>query len=678
MSSCQLFKKPELWGTLLCFGLSFVTSSLVALGLLTLFVYILIFVLCPRSAQRKPLGSTLLVCCFIWLGSLPLMLGQVSGDGFGWGITHEGVQLAFRVGLRAMCAFGAVRLLLILVPFYEFTREMRRLGVSVLVVDLLELSYRYINILMQSAEQIRLAQLSRLGYMGGYRERLGQAALLCSRTFVLAHSSASQVYDGLLSRGFEESGGGAASSLASPVSTTASLLQVRELSFAYNAECDALSSITLSVKAGERIVLLGENGAGKSTLMRILSGLQAGYTGQIELHGEPISSDKHAARRLRSHIALVFQNSNHQLFCPTVEDELSFGLRNLGYSQEEIDQQVAETIARYELESIRHKAPHELSEGQKKWACLAAVLVTNPSVILLDEPTAALDRYYTRKVLALLQELSHRGKTIVLSTHDMHLADQWAVRAWVMSRGQLIADTPVRNLWQQTEILQRANLESPRQFVAAPKPREWRDGAGSYKLLLAHSARLRACVVGAGRGGLRKAKTLLEAQIHCTIISPTAPSQEMMCWIESGQLSWQVEHWTLDSSLPLDIDLVVAATDSEALNEDIARKADLRGLLYCSLSNRNVGNIQFLAQGGDRLRVGVHSDYQLPELMQSLRDRALQSLDALAHEDLLQLSELRRRWLRTRDAQDNAMYEAAQADIIKKYLQANHDRTNRD
>lgn len=613
------------------------------------------------------LRSLVFLWCFIALGSLPLMLGRVSGGIAGWGITTQGMMLSLQVMLRAICAFGSVRLLLTLIPFYELCRGLRQLGVSPLLVELLELSYRHIYILLGAAEQIRLAQLSRYGYSRGWRASYADASLLISRSFVLAHSNADRMYDGLISRGFDSVGSNAPLSLSAEQGSQragGTLLQLKDLSFSYCKGNDTLRGLSLSLDRGERIALLGENGAGKSTLMRILSGLLVGYIGQIELEGELLPSDRQATQILRGRIALVFQNSNHQLFCPTVEDELAFGLRNLGYEEEQVQRLTEQAIISYQLEDIRHRPPHELSEGQKKWVCLAAVLVTDPSIILLDEPTAALDRYYTSRVLNLLEELSYQGKTIILSTHDMQLVDRWAGRAWVMHCGRLTADVPIAQLWTMNSILKEANLEPPygRRTTILQRAQE------GYRLLLAHRSDQKAYIVGGGVGAMRKVRTLVEAGLECLVLAPNEPTADMQPWIDGGLLSWQIDVWRAATRLPQDVAVVVAATDKDEVNRAIVAQAMSQGLLCCSLTDPSVGNIQFVAQAGQGIRVGVHTAYQLPELAQAVRDFALDRLEGLPCLEVERLAELRRLWLETKSEDIRTQYKSLKEEIIERYL----------
>lgn len=678
MMKSQSLAHPEALGALACLLATFLFSSLVWLLFLALMIYTLLYVITPAEQRGRMFRTASVLWLFALLSSLPLMFGQTAEAEVGWAITDVGIEVALRVMLRAVCAFGAVRMLLVLLPFYELCRSAHRVGIPSLLVELMELSYRYIHELMYSVRQIRLAQLSRLGYSDSVCSRYRDLGLLISRTFVLAHSNSSKLYDGLLSRGFDDGGESRSivsctqpSLLSSSALECEELLRLTSLSFAYRGSQAVLRAINLSAIRGERIALLGENGAGKSTLMRIISGLLPGYTGEIALYGELLPQGKQSRQMLRGQIALVFQNSNHQLFCPSVEDELAFGLRNLGYDMDTVARLVTNAITRYQLEDIRHRAPHELSEGQKKWVCLASVLVTSPDIILLDEPTAALDRYYTAKVLNLLEELSREGKTIILSTHDMYLADRWAQRAWVMHRGELIADMSPADLWEASEVLRAANLERPiisRKSARAIREMKDEGREHHYRLMLAHSSTHRACIVGAGEGAMRKLKTLLSAGLHCIIIAPQPVASELSIWQERGLLDWQMECWEESSRLPQDIDLVVAATDSAEINQHIIEQASERGLLYCSLSNNAAGNIQFVAQGGEGIRIGVHTDYQLPELAQSIRDRAVLQLANLPSESLSLLSQLRRSWLESNDIEDHEQYESLKNDIINQYL----------
>lgn len=659
MSKYSFLTKPELLGSLACLALALSSSTVWLLALLATLVYTLTFYLTPTSERWRSTYTTLIVWGFILLGCLPLLFSQVSEGLWGWGITSNSIQTALTVALRATAAFGAVRLLLVLIPIYELCRGLRSVGVPTLLVELIELSYRYIYLLLSSAEQIRLSQLQRMGYTGNLAARYADASLLVSRSFVLAHSSANQLYDGLLSRGFEPQ------ELEAPSPTnmnneskqsqqeTSPLLHLERISYAYNKDEETLTEINCSITRGERIALLGENGAGKSTLMLVVSGLIPQYQGYIYLNGQKLTNSRADTQYLRQRVALVFQNSNHQLFCPTVEDEIAFGLRNRGLSGKELSGLVETTIEQYGLAPLRSKAPHQLSEGQKKWVALAAVLATEPDIILLDEPTAALDRYYTNKVLSLLELLSSQGKTIILSTHDMQLVARWAERTLVMHQGKLLADTLTTELWQMPHILSEANLERPLHLAAStteiqnpsPKLSVHKSEAPAYRLLLAHEAGQRAFIVGAGVGARRKLHTLLEGGYICEVLAPEEAPSTLAEYLATGKLLWRQGLWDSLSQIPTGIQLVVAATGRQEIDLHIAELAQARGLLYTSLSHKSVGNIQFVAQGGEGIRLGVHTDYQLPELSQRVRDRGLELIQPIPTTALQELMRLRQAWL---------------------------------
>lgn len=662
MCRYSFLTKPELLGSLACLVTALASSSSILLGLLTIFTHALAFYLTAEQERGLWLRTMFAIWIFIILGTLPLLFTRQSTGVFGWGVSANSLSLTLMVGLRAVASFGAVRLLLALIPIYELCRGLRSVGVPAFLMDLIELSYRYIYMLLGSAEQIRLSQLGRAGYTGNLSARYADASLLISRSFVLAHSGADQLYDGLISRGFEEEGRATSTAhLRVEGDTSVTMLRLRNVSYAYIKDTDALRDITLAIGRGERIALLGENGAGKSTLMRLTSGLLADYQGSIELEGRELPYSKANARELRQRIALVFQNSNHQLFCPTVEDELAFGLRNRGLDDERVTAIVELWLERYELIPLRHKAPHQLSEGQKKWVALVAVLITEPDIILLDEPTAALDRYYTNRVLSLLNRLSQEGKTIILSTHDMQLVDRWAQRALVMHAGKLLADLATSELWAQADILEQANIEPP--IVAAPNPNTVdkliATSGSPYRLLLAHTAQQRAYIVGAGIGAQRKLKTLLEAGVLCTVLAPEVMLQGFASYVNKGILHWDRGLWHQGSELPLDIHIVVAATGIRQIDNHIVELARQRGLLYTSLSDTDLGNIQFVAQGGCGVRIGVHTQYQLPELSQAIRDRVLYQLEELPEQTLEKLSSLRQEWLNERTDELKKKYHEA-------------------
>jgi cobalt/nickel transport system ATP-binding protein len=241
------------------------------------------------------------------------------------------------------------------------------------------------------------------------------------------------------------------------------LLALDGVSFRYLDRFDALDDVTLSVAEGQRLALLGANGCGKSTLLKILDGLCFPTTGTFRAFGQDVTEvaldDEQFNRGFRSRVGFVFQNSDAQVFSPTVREEIAFGPLNLGLDLDQVELRVADTLALLGLDDLADRACHQLSGGQKKKVAIASVLVMNPQVLLFDEPTAALDPRTQQWLIELLGELGRAGKTIVVATHDLHRLGEVADRAVVFSEDhRLVADgTPAEVLADQ-DLLERVNL----------------------------------------------------------------------------------------------------------------------------------------------------------------------------------------------------------------------------
>ncbi|MDC7301602.1 energy-coupling factor ABC transporter ATP-binding protein [Agathobacter ruminis] len=201
-----------------------------------------------------------------------------------------------------------------------------------------------------------------------------------------------------------------------------SLLELKQIEFSYEKdETAVLSDFSLAIEAGQCVLVLGENGAGKSTLFRILNGLSFAQSGTYHFDGilidERYLKNNRNAKQFHKRIGYLFQNPDVMLFNATVYDEIAFGPRQMGLSDEEVDRRVLDSLSLMEIESLRQKAPYHLSGGQKKKVALAAVLSLNPDVLILDEPFAGLDKKSEQWLLQLLKDLKAAGKTLVIATH---------------------------------------------------------------------------------------------------------------------------------------------------------------------------------------------------------------------------------------------------------------------
>jgi len=237
------------------------------------------------------------------------------------------------------------------------------------------------------------------------------------------------------------------------------LLKAEGLRYSYGQEKEALKGIDLTVKKGEKIVVLGSNGAGKSTLFLTLNGVLTPDSGRIIYRDKEIR--KKEINELRRNVGIVFQDADNQIIASTVFSEVSFGPMNLRLPKEEVVKRVNSSLASMNLTEMKDRPPHYLSGGEKKRVSIADIIAMEPEVILFDEPTASLDPVNVKMLNEVLDEMTNLGKTLLISTHDVDFAFQWAERALVFSGGCMIADGPVREVFDSPNVLEEANLRKP-------------------------------------------------------------------------------------------------------------------------------------------------------------------------------------------------------------------------
>ncbi|MBP1736196.1 MAG: cobalt transporter, ATPase subunit [Oscillospiraceae bacterium] len=244
-----------------------------------------------------------------------------------------------------------------------------------------------------------------------------------------------------------------------------SLLELRSISYSYGNGEPALRGISVSIRTGERIALLGNNGAGKSTFFLCCNGVLKPQSGSVLLNGTVVSNKKRDLAELRRHVGIVFQDPDHQIIASTVESEVSFGPMNLGLPKSQVAGRLDAALKAMNLEAMRTRPPHYLSGGEKKRVSIADILAMEPSLILLDEPTAGLDCAHTVRLEETMAALHRQGMAMLVSTHDVNFAWRFADRILVLSKGDLIADAPAAEVFSQTALLQQAGLEKPAVFA---------------------------------------------------------------------------------------------------------------------------------------------------------------------------------------------------------------------
>ena len=238
------------------------------------------------------------------------------------------------------------------------------------------------------------------------------------------------------------------------------------LSYSYLERYTALDDVTFDVAKGETLALLGANGCGKSTLLKVLDGLLFGDAGHYRAFGHPVTEDlledEQFSTAFRSRVGFIFQNTDAQVFSPSVREEVAFGPLQLGIGRDEVEQRIEDVMAMLEIADLADRAPYQLSGGPKKRVAIASVLVTNPELILFDEPTAALDPRTQQWLLELIVELGRAGKTIVLATHDLAVLDWVCDRCLVFSeQHRIVSDGPPEAVLDDRDMLLAANLIHP-------------------------------------------------------------------------------------------------------------------------------------------------------------------------------------------------------------------------
>jgi len=241
------------------------------------------------------------------------------------------------------------------------------------------------------------------------------------------------------------------------------LLRAEDVTYHYPDGRVGLASISLSVLEGESLVILGANASGKTTLLQVLAGLIFPEAGTIEAFGTSLTQvalqQPEFSRTFRQRVGVLFQDTDAMLFNPTVNDEIAFGPLQLDLAPEEVRQRVEDMLVLFGLQAIADQPPHQLSGGERKKVALAALLAVSPQVLLLDEPTSGLDPRAQRWFVELVNELRELGKTIITTTHDLHVADEIADRIIVLGEQHTVAAEGAREqILTDLDLLLSVNL----------------------------------------------------------------------------------------------------------------------------------------------------------------------------------------------------------------------------
>jgi len=230
-------------------------------------------------------------------------------------------------------------------------------------------------------------------------------------------------------------------------------LEIQNLTYKYPVQNqNTLNGVSLWFSAGQRVAIIGRNGCGKTTLLLNLNGILRPQCGRILLHGEEITYKRADLTRLRRAVGVVFQNPDEQLFNASVLQDISFGPLNLGRSRDETEKIVNEVAEVCQITDLLSRPVHALSLGQKARVALAGVLAMQPDLLIVDEVTSNLDPWMRADVMAIFNVLVEQGKTVLITTHDLHLAHTWADRVIFMEAGRVIMDGTAQTVLSELDI----------------------------------------------------------------------------------------------------------------------------------------------------------------------------------------------------------------------------------
>jgi energy-coupling factor transport system ATP-binding protein len=237
------------------------------------------------------------------------------------------------------------------------------------------------------------------------------------------------------------------------------VIEVKDVHFAYPNGIEALKGVSITIKNGEFVAIMGQNGAGKTTLVKHFNGLLKPIKGKVLVDG--VSTQDISVASLARKVGFVFQNPDHQLFCETVEDETSFALKNFGYKPNIIERRVTWALNLLSLTQYRKTSPFMLSGGERKRVALASVLASDPKIVILDEPTIGQDHQQKEKLRQFTTQLRAQKKTVVIVTHDVEFVAECNPRVVLMTEGKIVADGRANKILTNYNLVTKASLVPP-------------------------------------------------------------------------------------------------------------------------------------------------------------------------------------------------------------------------
>ncbi len=254
------------------------------------------------------------------------------------------------------------------------------------------------------------------------------------------------------------------------------LIKIENLSYRYSLKSPfILKDLSLEIKKGEFVALIGENGAGKTTLLKQLNGMNKPTSGRVLING--MDTKSHKTSEMAKHIGYLFQNPDHQIFCDCVYDEIAFGLKNQDQSVSQIEQRVNDIAELLNLTHLLKESPFNLSKGEKQRVALASILALETEVLVLDEPTTGQDYKECMEIMEIVRTLNEKGTTVIIVSHDMEVVQDFAKRVIILYDGNILEDGSTREIFLNEKSLMLAGIMPPQLFQLMIKLKDDFEGA---------------------------------------------------------------------------------------------------------------------------------------------------------------------------------------------------------
>jgi cobalt transport protein ATP-binding subunit len=405
-----------------------------------------------------------------------------------------GIEAASVVIVKMVVAGMLLTYLLRMYSPVQLFESFRDLGMPAMLVEIINMMWRYFHLLVDEFRSMIKAQRARgMEWRGvlwskAMYVRFGE---LLGGLFVRALSRSNRVYLAMASRGSWKIAEHKSHEVEIRKGVSRMALRLSNVNYFYG-DYQVLHDINLTIPRGSKVALMGHNGAGKSTLIALLNGLETPNSGELLFFGEPVTESK--LKHIRRQVGVVYQDPDDQIFSPSVWEDVAFGPRNMGLTESEVQSRVETALGSVGMRALKDRSPFELSYGQKRRVAIAGVLAMQPEVIIMDEPMAFLDPSGRDELQALLESLHFMGMTLVIATHDVDFAAEWADQIVVIKEGRVFAEGTADILFDE-KLTRQAGLHLPRlarpfrllSGVEQPSPRTIREAAQAIWKLMVRS-----------------------------------------------------------------------------------------------------------------------------------------------------------------------------------------------